>query len=372
MIGFCRYLRAHGFKVSQGHVRDALEAIHLIGLEREQVKECLRCTLCSNQDEWRLFDRLFEQYFRNSNAPHGPAQVHKIMSKAESIGEGKHLHTYHTIDRVDGMEELTNLGLDAGSGYSPISQVMTKKIENFSPDEVQLASLAIRHMIAPFKISKSRRTRRARKGARLDIREIVRDAIRHFGWPFSLYFLKKKKRLKRLVIIADVSGSMTRHASIVIPFLLGLRSISLKAEVFVFSTQVTRVTHTIKHLPLDKIITRLVEETPNWSGGTRIGESLQMINRDYGGKCLNHRTVVIILSDGWDLGPKRLLEREMKRLHGMVKKVIWLNPIAGDPQLAIMSMAVAISMPYIHHHIPAGSLEDLRKAARILYKAAME
>ncbi len=182
----------------------------------------------------------------------------------------------------------------------------------------------------------------------------------------ELFYRAKKRRLKRLVILADVSGSMDRYARFVMPFLLGLRGAGSRAEVFVFSTSLTCITSLIKHLDIDKALLRISEEVPNWSGGTRIGFSLHQFNQGRGAQLINSRTVVVIMSDGWDLGGKELLKREMAAISRKAHCVIWLNPLAGDPDYRPVCQGMRIALPYVDHFLPADSLESLKRVGRVL------
>ena len=177
---------------------------------------------------------------------------------------------------------------------------------------------------------------------------------------------KKKKRLKRLVILADVSGSMERYARFVMPFILGIKGAGSRAEVFVFSTSLSSITFIIKHLDFEKALERISSEIPNWSGGTKIGHSLHQFNQWEGGRLVNQRTVMVILSDGWDLGGKDLLKREMEALSRKAYCIIWLNPLAGDPEYEPMCRGMKTALPYVDYFLPVNSLEDLNRVGRLL------
>ena len=182
----------------------------------------------------------------------------------------------------------------------------------------------------------------------------------------ELFFKEKKKRLKRMVILADVSGSMDRYAQFVMPFMLGLRGVGSRAEVFVFSTSLTPVTFIIRHLSFEKALERIAREVPEWSGGTRIGYSLHQFNQAHGHRLVSQRTVVVILSDGWDLGGKELLRREMEALARKAHTVIWLNPLAGDPDYQPVCQGMRIALSYVDYFLPADSLQSLKQVARLL------
>lgn len=169
-----------------------------------------------------------------------------------------------------------------------------------------------------------------------------------------------------MVVLADVSGSMDRYARFVMPFILGLRGIGTRAEVFVFSTSLTQVTSILKRHGVEEVLEKMAREVPDWSGGTRIGYSLRQFSRRYGKRHLNRRTVVVILSDGWDLGARNLLVREMESLSDRVHAVIWLNPLAGDPAYAPLLRAMDGVLPYLDFLLPADSLQGLKRVGRTL------
>jgi uncharacterized protein with von Willebrand factor type A (vWA) domain len=200
----------------------------------------------------------------------------------------------------------------------------------------------------------------------MDFRRIMKKSLKLGGIPLELFYKKKKKRLKRLVILADVSGSMDRYARFVTPFIMGLRGVGSKAEVFVFSTSLTPITSFVRRYDLDKALERISQEVPDWSGGTRIGYSLHQFNQEYAERLLNKRTVVVILSDGWDLGGKEPLRREMEILSRKAYCIIWLNPVAGDTEYKPICQGMQTALPYVDYFLPADSLESLKKVGRTL------
>jgi uncharacterized protein with von Willebrand factor type A (vWA) domain len=202
----------------------------------------------------------------------------------------------------------------------------------------------------------------------MDFRRVMRKSLKGGGIPLELFYKEKKRRLKRLVILADVSGSMDRYARFVMPFLLGMKGVGSRAEVFVFSTSLSCITSLIKHLSIDKALKRISEEVPDWSGGTRIGYSLHQFIQTRGAQLLNKKTVVVIMSDGWDLGGKELLKREMAVINRKAHSVIWLNPLAGDPEYRPVCQGMRIALPFIDYFLPADSLESLKRVGKLLSK----
>ena len=196
----------------------------------------------------------------------------------------------------------------------------------------------------------------------------MKQSLKVEGIPLDLFYRRRKRRLKKLVILADVSGSMDRYVRFLMPFLLGLRGIGSQSEVYVFSTSLTRITYFVRKLPVGKALSRICSEVPDWSGGTRIGESLQQFHKKYGERHLNKRTVVVVMSDGWDLGARNLLQKEMQHLSGKVYSVIWLNPLAGHPEYRPLCRGMQAVLPYVDHLLAADSLQSLRRVGRVLSK----
>jgi len=141
-----------------------------------------------------------------------------------------------------------------------------------------------------------------------------------------------------------------------------------KADLFVFSTHLTLITPILKHFPFEEALERISSEVPDWSGGTRIGYSLHQFNHQYGPRLHSKRTVVVIMSDGWDLGGKDLLRREMETLSKGAYCVIWLNPLAGDPDYRPMCQGMQTALPYVDYFLPADSLQSLKRIGRTLTK----
>ncbi len=200
----------------------------------------------------------------------------------------------------------------------------------------------------------------------MDFRRIIRKSLKTGGMPLELFYKKRKKRLKRLVILADVSGSMDRYARFVMPFILGLKGIGSRAQVFVFSTSLTPITSVVRRLSIEKALEYISQLVPDWSGGTRIGYSLHQFNEGHGESLLNKRTVVVVMSDGWDLGGRELLKREMKTLSRKAHSVIWLNPLAGDTEYRPVCRGMQTALPYVDYFLAADSLQNLKKVGRTL------
>ncbi len=369
-IAFAAYLRDRGFRVFQSSILDVLRALEVIGIEeRTDFFYCLRSSFASNDLEWTQFKGLFDEFWAPVDVElhAGEEARERPDPNAQSEGDDEESHQAAQTETSNDANPSEDRRWLEGVAYSPVvSEVETKDLGHFNQADVQVASLALKKMLAPFQVDRSRRFRRSRKTGGMDFQRSIRKSLKTGGIPFELFFKRKKLRLKRLVILADVSGSMDRYAQFVMPFLLGLRGIGSRAEVFVFSTSLTSITFSVRQMSFEKIISHIAQEVPDWSGGTRIGFSLHQFNENHGQRLLNQRTVVVVLSDGWDLGAKDLLRREMEQISRKSHKVIWLNPLAGDPDYEPLCRGMNTALPYVDHFMAADSLSSLKRVGRLL------
>ncbi|NTV32428.1 MAG: VWA domain-containing protein [Deltaproteobacteria bacterium] len=370
VILFARFLRSHGFKVFSTGTVDALRGLEETGLQdREDFFNILRANLVAGDMEWKLFKDLFEEFWR---AEEDPQEKGREDQEEESVPNPEDLVMVappqrSTEDRVDQLAPGKKESLE-GTLYSPVALFERKDLSQFERGDIAVAHLILKNMMASFRVAESRRFKRSKKDRDMDFRLILKRSLKVEGLPVQLFYRRRKKRLKKLVILADVSGSMDRYVRFLMPFLLGLRGIGSQSEVYVFSTSLSRITFFVRKLPVEKALSRIAGVVPDWSGGTRIGESLQQFHERYGQRHLNKRTVVVIMSDGWDLGARSLLQKEMQTLSGKVHSVIWLNPLAGDPEYRPLCKGMQAVLPYVDHLLAADSLQSLRRVGRVLSK----
>jgi len=370
VVGFGYFLKERGFRVYQSGIQDALRSLETIDIhQKQEFFNALRANLVSSDLEWAQFPRLFDHYWQmvveNDKGEGEPAPEKEQNAKrperkfASLLEAGKKPEQEHG----EGLEQ----GWMPQVGYSPFSLVEKADVGKFDKEDIAVAQLALKRIMSSFRTTKTRRMRKThQRRSLMDFPKVARKSLKYGGIPMELYYREKKKRLKRLVILADVSGSMERYARFVIPFLLGLRGIGPRAEVFVFSTSLAHVTHIVRHLEVEKALREMVKRLPEWSGGTRIGYSLHQFNQKHGSALLNQRTIVLILSDGWDLGAKELLRREMAHIGAKACCTIWLNPLVGDPAFQPICRGMQTVMPYVDYLLPANSLESLKRVGHIL------
>jgi uncharacterized protein with von Willebrand factor type A (vWA) domain len=177
------------------------------------------------------------------------------------------------------------------------------------------------------------------------------------------------RRPRALVVICDISGSMERHARILLRFSQALAGSAVRTEAFVFGTKLTRVTRLLRDRDRDRALDRVAATVTDWSGGTRIGESLREFNQDWARRVLRSSAVVVIVSDGWDRGDPALVARETARLQRSCHRLIWLNPLASTPGYQPLAGGMSAAMPFVDDFIPAGTLASLERLGVLLSDA---
>jgi uncharacterized protein with von Willebrand factor type A (vWA) domain len=212
----------------------------------------------------------------------------------------------------------------------------------------------------------TRRRERATHGEFIDYRATLRRSLRHGGVPLELRRRRRKERMRPLVVICDISGSMDRYARLLLRFVHALEHGLDAVEVFVFGTRLTRITRQLRKRDVDDAITDVVKAVEDWSGGTRIGEAIKAFNYRWSRRVLRSGATVVIISDGWDRGDPVLLGREMARLQRSCRRLIWLNPLLGAPGYQPLTQGIRAALPFVDDFLPIHNLQSLEALADIL------
>ena len=358
VVAFCRYLRRKGYSIGPAEEAEALRALDILGPfdQSKQMQLCLRAMLARSPKQLLLFDELYEQYWReldravDSKLKDGNKQEQKSTpSKAPSLQALKSwLYGEET-------QEETELAT-----YSP-GQVLTQKdFSMMSKEEAEEVMKLIRRIAQQLAMRESRRHARSKRGA-FDLRRTIRMNMRRGGEILDFAYSKPGRRRLNMVLICDVSRSMDLYSRFLIQFIYAFQHLYKRIETFVFSTALQCVSPELRHLDFEKAMQQLSERVTQWSGGTRIGESLHSFVETYGRRLLDARTQVIILSDGWDTGEVELLGESMRQIQRKARRVVWLNPLAGRPDYQPSVAGMEAAMPYIDLFAAAHNIDSLRK-----------
>ena len=206
----------------------------------------------------------------------------------------------------------------------------------------------------------SRRRKPTRKGGVIDLRRSMRANLMK-GEIIELRRRARRRRKVRLVLLCDVSGSMDLYSRFLLQFLYALQNVFGRVETFTFATRLTRVTELLRGPSYKRALRRLTE-VRDWSGGTRIGEAIREFNQGWA-HLVDRRTIVLILSDGWDTGEPEVLAQEMLNLKRRAGRVLWLNPLLGNPSYEPLTRGMAAALPLVDHFAAAHNLSSLRELA---------
>ena len=372
MSRFARTLRRFGFPAGPDAVLDGLRALdHIHLMRRDDVKAALRAVFVDAPERVPLFDALFDRIWGGTGViqvePPAPEQDQQPLGLADDEGTGRDPETIPVGSDEEDEDEAEGEAAPEVVAYTPRETLLKRDFAEIGtadlPELRRLAERVARRLATRF----SRRTRPARRGIRPDVRRSLRRALRHGGDVLDLVYQARRLRRTRLTVLCDVSGSMEVYARFLLQFLYALQQVAgSRVETFVFSTRLARITPILRGTDADLAVSRAVAATAHWGGGTRIGRCLADFYREYGRETVDGDTVLMILSDGLDTGDVTLLAEQMQRLQRLARRVIWLNPLAGDPRYEPLAMGMRAALPYVDVLAPAHNLESLLALERYL------
>lgn len=364
MLTLVRLLRWAGLAVSTEQALDFARALTFIQIgERDQVYHAARCILVSRHEHLSLFDTLFNAFWRMT-AETPPATARQTMPRAPRHDHQPALITYMASKARPADPELD--GIDRSGTYSDMEILQRKDFLQLTPDELDAVKSLMREMRWRACFRRTRRRVAGRDGNMLHLRRVVAAAVRHGGVPLVLARQTRKIKQRPIVLIADISGSMEKYSRLVLQFFYGMAHSLKDVECFVFGTRLTRITLPLRLKNIDRAINEAAREVVDWSGGTRIGESLAMFNRQWGRRVLRRGAIVMIVSDGWERGSVEMLRREMRYLQLRCYRLIWLNPLMGKTGYQPLVEGMAAARPWIDDFMPLHNLHSLSLLAEHL------
>jgi uncharacterized protein with von Willebrand factor type A (vWA) domain len=369
IAAFCDLLRReHGFVVGPGEAIDALRAVEAIGLaDRERAQSALRLVLCASAEQIEVFDRAFDAFFLP--APRRGARQHNLHSRhtrphdeperappgrpipsnrqgsapvddggADLGGPGQ--RRYPVEDEGDGIRawRLMQARYSAAAAQSEAPDVPRDGLNEM----LEAAGLLVRRL----RLGRSLRWRSTPTGPRFDFRRTFRASLQTGGEPLKPRWLAHPRRNPRVVVIVDGSRSMSEHAGLMLQFAYALSRRTRRLDAFVFSTGLEDVTRQLRRFRHGQTL-RLSDLADAWGGGTRIGECLERLVREFGYRCLTADTLVLILSDGLDVGEPELLQRAMREVRRRCALLVWLNPLLSRPGYTPSSRGMQAALPHI-------------------------
>jgi uncharacterized protein len=358
MVSFCRFLRDKGFLLSIAEQKDALEALCLLPLaDAETMQLVLKSVLAKNLYQLAQFDALYKQYWREIEKAVDSKIAEGQEEKPERNAKQNNQQSLLAIKNWlygNKNEEVTEMAT-----FSPADALTQKDFANFTAQEMQEVGKMVLLLAKNLATQESRRQQKTHKTKQLNLRKTLYLNKQYAGEVLKLAYAKKKIEKFRLVLICDVSKSMDLYSRFLIQFMYAFQTAFHQIETFVFSTSLHKITEHLQRQHINQTLKKLAESVPNWSGGTQIGTSLKTLTAHYS-RLLDKKTRVIILSDGWDNGDMTDLEESMKIISKKSHQLVWLNPLAGNPNYEPTTEGMKTAMPYIDVFAPLHNLESLK------------
>ena len=379
VIRFGQALRAAGLDANPGRIADFAASLPVIDLgRRDDFYYAARSTLLSRPDQRDAFDDIFARFWPPNRIPldasgedlEGAPSMRPQPQAGDAgdatEGEGGEQHAVAGAaaagdeSQGDDSEQDSRAPGTAMMSYSAQELLKEKNFGDFSEAELELARRLMERLRWSTARRLTRRTERAARGQRLDLRRTVRRAFSTGGETLSWARKERKIKPRPLVLICDVSGSMERYTRLLLQFLHSVsHGASTNVETFVFATRLTRITPSLRRRRVSEALDRVADDVSDWSGGTRTGESLALFNRNWARRVLGRGAVVLIISDGWDRGDVEQLGREMKRLKRTSFRLMWLNPLLGSPNYRPLTRGMQAALPHLDDFLPAHNLQSL-------------
>jgi len=373
LMYFARALRAAGLPVGPGQVLNAVEAVRQVGIEnRADFYWALHAVFVNRRDQHDIFDQAFHIFWRN------PKLLEKMMglllpSLSVADPEAQEMNRRLAEALAEGQPGKTREAeqeqeFDAAMSFSEREVLRRMDFEQMSNAEMARAREAVRRLALVLAESPTRRFAVNPRGARIDMRATLRAQLRSGG----IIALKRKNRVSRpppLVVLCDISGSMSRYTRLFLHFIHAVARDRGRVHAFLFGTRLTNITRHLHTRDVDEALDRVAASVEDWSGGTRIGKSLAAFNRRWSRRVLGQGAVVLFISDGLDRDGGEGLAREMERLHKSCRRLIWLNPLLRYAGFAPKSLGMRAILPHVDEFRPVHNLESLEALAEALKRA---
>jgi hypothetical protein len=384
LAAFCESLRRdHGFRIGPGELHDAARAVDVVGLaDVRTVRHALRAVLAGTLDDVGVFDAAFTRFF--FPGPEGLPQEHTSSTRRErgsgaDDGEADARPAPHPPPSEADADEASGLG---GGPMSPLESSGDRLEEaaifapsSYSPLEADAAEApelprvqrawndAARSFVRRLHLGLSRRWRPATQGRRFDLRRTLRAGLQTGGETLSPRWLRRPRRAPRFVLLVDGSRSMSAHARTALQVAVAMASATMRIEVFTFSTGLQRVTDEVRRAAAGER-RHLDPLNHAWAGGTSIGACLRDFLRRFGDRVVGRETVVMITSDGLDVGAPNMLRDAMRELHRRSAAVVWLNPLLETEGYEPTATGMRTARPYVTTFTSVADASGLARLSR--------
>jgi uncharacterized protein len=369
LAAFLKTLRDNGFPVGLAEGQDAA-CLMTAGYAAKPglLRSAFKHLFSARKSDWEKFDGIFDAFWLGRRVRSRSVTVGSVKAannpSLKSLQDAGARPTANpsATDQVpagdDAPERRSGEGrMEGASRAENLAEVDFRKLAD--PDQIEAAHAAAAQLAKAMRTRLTRRDLARRHGYRLDLRRTIHNNISHGGVPIDLVKRQRKPKPLRLVILLDASGSMSMYTSVFLRFIHGVLDEFREAEAFLFHTRLAYVSGAMKEKDAGRALDRLSLLAQGTGGGTRIGESLQTFNRWHAARVIHSRTVVMIVSDGYETGDAKLLGREMAALGKRCRRIVWLNPMMAWEGYAPEAAGIKAALPHVDLYAPAHTLQSL-------------
>ena len=371
LIAFARDLRERGLPVGTGRILTFCRAVAALGLvDRDALYWAGRTSMIARKEDLETYDESFDEWYRSMGTggelrielaiPGGPDEGEPEFGEQPmdlEITVGSIAAEWHGMGDEDASIRIVASGAEV---------LREKSFADLSQEERARVAALIRRISVVVPVERTRRTRPASTGAVFDMRRTLRRSLRTQGEPFDRAWRARKSRTRPLVLILDVSGSMSPYARALMQFAYAAMAAGRRVETFCFGTRLTRVTRTLRTKDPDRALHEIGQQVEDWEGGTRIGESLKTLLDGWSQRAALRGSVVVLCSDGLERGDPELLRAQMARLRRLAHRVVWVNPLKGSPRYEPLARGMAAALPSVDVFLSGHNLESLEELSRAL------
>ncbi len=364
MSGFMAHLRLNGLRIGVEETGAALEALSVVtAADPYEARLALKAVCTGSHEDFARFDDLFAAYWLNRGRERAGKSTGGTESKraasARSAQDGE--SGGGRADQPDagrtGAVEQSGEGRLTGSRIRNLMRVDLREV--VSPADMAEAEAIAERLARAIRDRRSRRHKASKRGTRIDLRRVVRASLATGGEPLRLFHRTRPDRPVRLVAILDVSGSMAVYARVFLAFVKGLMGADQSTDAYLFHTRLVRITDALRDADALRAVNRLSLLAQGFGGGTKIGANLAAFNAQYARRLVGGRSVVMVLSDGFDTDPAQRIGAELARLKKRGCRLIWLNPLKGWQGYAPVAAGMAAALPHLDLFAAANTLDSL-------------
>ncbi len=380
---FARALRRAGLPIGPGRVIDAVRAVEAAGFtEKRDFFYALQACFVTKPEQRRVYAQVFRLYWRDPRyLEHMMSYMMPAVRGVAEERQAKAAEKRAAEALLDGMgdapedfeapeEDGTEIQIDASLTISNEEKLKSLDFEQMSVKEIEEAKRMLARLTLPVDPIASRRTKASHLGTRIDTAQTLRRAMRQGGELHKLALKERRIRWPNLVVLCDISGSMSQYSRLVLHFLHAVSNAKgqgwAKVHAFTFGTRLTNITRHLRQRDVDAALKAAGAEAQDWEGGTRIGDCLEQFNRDWSRRVLGQGAVVLMITDGLDRGEPEALSKQVQRLHLSSKRLIWLNPLLRWEGFAPKASGIMAMLPHVDSFRAGHNVASLEELARVI------